>query len=359
MSSLFNRLTERLAQSEWIQQYSEFLLTEIDPLLSRQKQMARVVRIQDETADTKTFFLQPHRAFPSFQAGQHVPVHWESQGVRHRRYYSLTCSPEQYASTGLLSFTIKLQPGGRVSPELHYQLRINTRVELGQPSGAFVLPTGDKPLLFLAAGSGITPFLSMLESPATLYRDIVLLHYANTEADLICRKRLQQLDSERDHFTYLPMASNQTGQICLKHLQGNVTERLWLLCGPLPFMQKARELADELGVPADHRFQESFGGAVTRPTASFNATGKEAAQVVFEQSQLSTTGTSGASLLEIAEHAGLRPKAGCRAGICHECKCEKRAGRVRNRLTGQEFGEELSFIQPCIYEPVGEVRLAL
>ena len=79
-------------------------------------------------------------------------------------------------------------------------------------------------------------------------------------------------------------------------------------------MQKARELADELGVPADHRFR-NLSAVRSPPDGLLQRNGERSCSVVFEQSQLSSaTGTSGASLLEIAEHAGLRPKAGCRAG---------------------------------------------
>ncbi len=361
MKAALNKLTRTLYRSDWIQTYSEFVLTELDPAWSKNHTVARVLHRHQDTDATITLTLKPNRTLPAFQAGQHIQLFKEVNGVRHTRYYTISSPPEQLQRYGWFTLTVKRQTDGIVSNALHDDLHPGDVVSLGPIGGEFVLPDNETPLLMLAGGSGITPFLAMLSSEAAQGRDIVLMNYANTEADWIGHSSLKDWAATHAQLTYLPMASNTVGQLALAHIVDqvpNASERHWLLCGPLPFMQTARKLALELGVPETHLHQESFGGVSAHNPEAFSASNEEGT-VQFADSGHSIPTSSGASLLELAEASGLTPKYGCRAGICHECKCEKRAGRVRNRFTGEVSGPEPALIQPCIQEPVGDVVVAL
>ena len=87
-------------------------------------------------------------------------------------------------------------------------------------------------------------------------------------------------------------------------------------------------------------------------------TGTAEGRVRFEGSDLEID-NDGRSLLEQAEEAGLQPESGCRMGICHTCSCTKRAGSVRNLLTGEVSDTEDEQIQICISAPVGDVAIEI
>jgi len=82
-------------------------------------------------------------------------------------------------------------------------------------------------------------------------------------------------------------------------------------------------------------------------------------RLVFARSGREARGHGGASLLAQAEQAGLRPRHGCRIGICHRCRCVKRSGVVRNELTGLLDDEPGKAIQLCITTPCSDVTLEL
>ena len=78
---------------------------------------------------------------------------------------------------------------------------------------------------------------------------------------------------------------------------------------------------------------------------------------MLAKTQQTLTATGEKTLLELAEQAGLKPKFGCRIGVCHECKCTKASGRVMNTLSGELVSEEQTQIQACISIPVGDVEI--
>src|ERR671938_1383921 len=152
----------------------------INPLWSTRELRGKIVRIDHETADAATVLIRPGYEWEGHKPGQFLRIGVDIEGVRHWRAYSLTSDP--WREDGCISITIKNVDEGTVSPYLVRRGRPGAIVSLGGVEGDFVLPDElPEKLLFISAGSGITPIMSMLRSLARRdeMNDVVLLHSAH------------------------------------------------------------------------------------------------------------------------------------------------------------------------------------
>ena len=135
----------------------------VNPLWSTQELRGRIERIERETDSAVTVFIRPGYDWSGHKAGQYTRVGVVVDGVFHWRAYSLTSEPDH--PQGYIAITPKRVDEGVVSPYLTNDARPGDIVRLGGVEGDFVLP--DEPperLLFISAGSGVTPIMSMLRS---------------------------------------------------------------------------------------------------------------------------------------------------------------------------------------------------
>jgi ferredoxin-NADP reductase len=136
----------------------------LNPLLATHALQERVEAVWDETPGARTVLLRPGRGWRPHRAGQFVSVGVPIDGVRHTRTYSISSAPD--AAARRFTITVKAIEGGRVSPFLARRLQPGAYLPIGLPQGDFVLPAHPhvRPL-FITAGSGITPVMSMLRAP--------------------------------------------------------------------------------------------------------------------------------------------------------------------------------------------------
>ncbi|HTU58471.1 MAG TPA: FAD-binding oxidoreductase, partial [Polyangiales bacterium] len=128
----------------------EAALTRIEPTLSLHAVRAAVVKVEDETHDTKTYWLRPNARFGSFRPGSYVTLRLRIAGRALQRSYSMSSAPR---SDGLFSITVKRVPGGLVSNWLADNLQPGQVLTLDLPAGRFVLPEKlPQRLLMLSAG---------------------------------------------------------------------------------------------------------------------------------------------------------------------------------------------------------------
>src|ERR671939_951042 len=167
----------------------------INPLWSTRELRGKIVSIDAETDDAATVLIKPGYEWEGHKPGQYLRIGVEIEGVKHWRAYSLTSDPER--EDGFMSITIKNVDEGTVSPYLVRRGRPGTIVSLGGVQGEFVLPDPipDK-LLYISAGSGITPIMSMLRSLSHQdeMNDAVLIHSARTEDEIIFGDQLRKLE---------------------------------------------------------------------------------------------------------------------------------------------------------------------
>lgn len=345
--------------------YFDLLTDWMNPLWSISEPRALVLDVISETADTKTLRLKPSHHFTGFAAGQYVQLGVEINGVRWQRTFSLSSSPDEFARTGQISVTLKKIPRGRVTGWIHAQLKAGDWVGLSAASGDFVLPRQAAwPMLYIAAGSGITPIMSHLRELAAradsagLAPDAVtLIYHANRPEEHIFADELARLTVTQTWFRLHLVATQTQGQISADQLKaqlGAADYAAAYVCGPAGFRDAAIRLLTARW-PALAVHQEAFG---LPPVALLDAQQAATFQLQLGNGrQLPVNNQQ--PLLDQAEAAGLSPQSGCRMGICYTCKCTKRQGRVRNLLTGaiSDDGEEA--IQLCVSVPVSDVTLAL
>ncbi len=326
----------------------------VNPAWSFTEPRARVVRVVDEAPGVRSLWLKPNGRFGHFSPGQHVLLELEIDGVRQARCFSLSHAPR---ADRLLRLTIKRKDDGPVSRAAHALARGQV-VRLGRAQGQFAPRDPAAPLLLLAAGSGITPMLSLLHGmvAAGADRDVVLLHGIRAEADAIGTLELQQLAARWPRLRVHVRASASQGRLDPAAIAGLVPDwrgRETLLCGPDGFMRQVEAMYAAAGCSALLQ-SESFGrrAAPIVPGAAAHAVSHGSPEQVF-------TALAGQSLLEAAEAAGLRPRYGCRRGICRTCTCRKRSGTVTNLLTGLASGPGEELIQLCVSSPQSALELAL
>ena len=243
---------------------------------------ARVLGVVNETSDTKTFVLRPNALWRGAQPGQHVLVQVEVNGRRHSRAYSLS-----RIAAGEAAITVKRQ--GLVSAFLHEQVRPGQVLTLSQAQGDFVLPAGVEgalpaKLLFLSAGSGITPVMALRDQLlASGYQgDLKFLHISRHE--MIFGAQLQGADVHHHR-------SSVDGRFDIDTLRALVpdwAERATWLCGPRELMDVVHALwAEHPGAAPLH--SERFGAAL-RPVQALGSP----VQVQFARSgaQFSTAGSA-------------------------------------------------------------------
>lgn len=354
-------LNRQLWQHDSPASFFDPLLETVHPLWVWGQVRAQVVKVHPETSDTLTFTLRPNYRWKGFEAGQHTNLTAQIDGVRQTRTFSLSSSPEQFQRQGLVSFTIKRIKSGTVTPWLHQQLEPGHVVELTEAFGDFTLPPERKPLFYLAGGSGITPILSHLQSLAAQKdsRSICLIYLARDEDNVIASGRLAALQKQ------LPGLKMQIIHTRERTAEGKLTaaDIAWAardlsafecyLCGPHGLVEFAKPLLEEFGAQSERIHRALFSAPIPA------VTGDSQGALVRHSTGAILPGDGQATLLEIAERAGLNPAYGCRQGICRQCACKKTSGLVVNRLTGRLSGPGEEIIQPCISLPQGAVTVEI
>ncbi|MGZ4172631.1 MAG: ferredoxin reductase, partial [Solirubrobacteraceae bacterium] len=170
----------------------------INPLWSTRELRGKIEAIEPETPDAATVVIRPGYEWGGHQPGQYLRVGLDINGRRHWRAYSLTSDP--WRPDGCISITIKNVDEGVVSPYLVRRGRPGSIVSLGGVEGTFLLPEPlPEKLLFVSAGSGVTPIMSMLRSldRDDSLEDAVHLHSARTREDVIFGDQLRKLAGRR------------------------------------------------------------------------------------------------------------------------------------------------------------------
>src|SRR3954469_20240244 len=163
----------------------------INPLWSTRELRGRIEEIHRETDDAVTVVIRPGWSWEGHEPGQYLRIGFVVDGVHHWRAYSLTSDPDR--EDGFISITPKLVEEGKVTPWLVREAQPGTIVRLGGVEGEFKLPeTLPEKLLFISAGSGITPIMSMLRDldHRDELDDAVHIHSARHRDDVIFGERL-------------------------------------------------------------------------------------------------------------------------------------------------------------------------
>ncbi len=330
----------------------------INPLWSTRELRGKIEEIRRETANSATVLIKPGYRWPGHRPGQFLRIGIDIDGVRHWRAYSLSSDPGH--EDGLISVTVKNVDAGKVSPFLVREATPGTIVGLGGVEGDFVLPKDPaEKLLFISAGSGITPIMSMIRHLAHYdeLRDAVLLHSARHTDDVIFGPELRELEQQHPGFTLHEQLTRDAGRMGpsdLDRLCPDWRERVTYLSGPSEMLEAFSEhweQAGDCGKLHMERFQPKLGLG--------EAGEGEGGEIVFVKSDCRAESDGSKPILVAGEDAGLDLPYGCREGICHTCVGELRSGRVRDLRNGEVYGNEGEMIRTCISAPEGPVEIEL
>ena len=328
----------------------------INPLWSTRELRGKIERIEPETKTAATVVIKPSYRFDGHEPGQYCRIGVDIKGRRHWRAYSLTSDPAN--EEGVISITVKNVDEGVVSPYLTQRGRPGTIVSLGGVEGEFTLPEElpDK-LLFISAGSGITPIMSMLRSldHRDEMNDVVLLHSARDEDDVIFGEQLHDLERRHEGFTLHEQHTGSRGRLKpadLDELCPDWKERHTFLSGPSEMLDAMEEHWEEHG-DCDLLFMERF-----QPKLGTGEIG-EGGKIQFLKSECEAISDGATPILVAGEEKGLHLPYGCREGICHTCVGTLKTGQIRDLRTGKVTGAEGETIRTCINAPEGNIEIEL
>src|SRR3954469_13205197 len=191
-----------------------------NPLWSARELRGRVLEVRGETVDSATLVIKPGWGFSfDYQPGQYIGIGVLVDGRWRWRSYSLTSSPIKGAR--IITITVKAMPEGFLSSHLVGGVAPGTVVRLAAPQGNFVMSDpAPRSVLFLTAGSGITPVMSMLRTLARREQidDVVHLHSAPTESDVMFGRELAHLSGSHDGYRLTVRPTRTEGRLDLSRL---------------------------------------------------------------------------------------------------------------------------------------------
>ena len=345
LRSLARRITTPLLPDDYLRL--------ANPLWSARELRGRIVQVRRETHDSATLVIKPGWGFGfDYEPGQYMGIGLLVDGRWRWRSYSLTSSPVKGART--VTITVKAMPEGFLSSHLVGGVKPGTIVRLAAPQGNFVLPDPAPPaVLFITAGSGITPVMSMLR---TLVRhdqitDVIHLHSAPTAADVMFGGELEQLARDHAGYRLLLRTTRSQGRRDVTQLDTEVPdwrERQTWACGPEAMLNAAERVWSAAGVQ-DRLHLERFAVSRAAPAGAGGT-------VTFGKSGKSTTADAATSLMDAGERIGVQMPFGCRMGICQSCVVGLVEGHVRDLRTGAEH-EPGTRVQTCISAAAGDCVL--
>lgn len=335
----------------------------VNPLWVSHKLQACVVDMWDETKNSRTLTLRPGRNWRSHRAGQYMRVGVPIGGKHFTRTYSISSAPER--SDGCITITVKMLEGGRMSTHLVRNIKKGAYLPIGLPQGDFILPEAMpvKPL-FVTAGSGITPVMSMLRNYAAVGNmpDIEHIHYAPHAYDVIFGGELQKMAEEHSAlYHYHPVYTRELGaeNSEARHFSARQLEEfcpdwrerdVWS-CGPQKLLDSLEEHFQANG-REKHLHLERFRAPIAKLEGDLSG-----GKVRFVDANVEVEADGQTPLLRIMEDAGLNPPHGCRMGICHTCDVPLKSGSVRDLRTGEILSEPGSTVQICICAAAGDCEI--
>jgi ferredoxin-NADP reductase/fatty acid desaturase len=278
----------------------------------------------------------------SFEPGQHVSVRTDLGGDDVRRNYSICSS----ATSDTLAIAVKHIPGGAFSTFAMEQLRAGDTLDLMTPTGSFgtaLDPLAEKSYVAIAAGSGITPVLSILQTTLAVETESrFTLVYGNRDADsTMFREELDELESRyADRLRIIHVRSRDPrhpaqlrGRVDRARLEQWLGSDLapasvdeWFLCGPVEMVTELHEVLIDRGADPERVHVELFHGYQKPKVTDGFIPATVAVSLRGREHEVAVT--AGDTVLESALKAGLDAPYACLGGACGTCKAKVLLGSV-------------------------------
>ena len=326
---------------------------------ARQREFA-VKRIEEESSNIRSFYLEPTdgRGVDCHRPGQFLPIQLDIPGLQepvqrtytissapNGRYYRLSIKREPATSTDV--------PPGQASNFLHDRATVGSTLRALSPRGKFVMDQDStRPVVFISAGVGVTPMISMLEQmhdnaqTCGCTRPVYFVHGARNSRELAFADYVRGLKKAwpglRTHIRFSqPDREDREGQDY--DSRGRVDVELlksllplddyeYYLCGPAAFMESIYADLQALSIQQERIHYEYFGeGKTLSSGAAADAMVSDRPPVPVQFARSGTEAVwepASGTLLDLAESAGLEPAYSCRSGVCQTCAVRVQSGSV-------------------------------
>jgi ring-1,2-phenylacetyl-CoA epoxidase subunit PaaE len=307
----------------------------------------------------------------AFEAGQSLTLRRVVDGEDHRRDYSICAAVGQAPRVG-----VRLIPGGRFSEWLVHEVRPGDEVEVQEPKGSLRAQADGGRHLLVAAGSGITPMVSIAATVLTHPDSRVTLLYGNrTTSSVMFADELADLkDRYGTRLQLVHVLSREprdvelfSGRLDAERLRRLLTvlvpvqgvDHVWL-CGPFGMITDARQVLAELGVPVEKVHAELFfvdepPPDLVRPEAELEG---ETSQVTVNLDGRSTTApmSRAQSILDGASATRGDLPFACKGGVCGTCRAHLSSGEadMRRNYALEDAEVERGFVLTCQTYPVSD-----
>ncbi|MGE0006851.1 MAG: 2Fe-2S iron-sulfur cluster-binding protein [Parvibaculaceae bacterium] len=328
-----------------------------------------------EAPEVKTFtFETADKNWFRYLPGQFITLELPQAGPDVRRTYTLSSSPSR---PFVLSVTVKAQPGSIGGRWMIDHLEPGMRLTAHGPAGRFTLhhhPASR--YLFISAGSGVTPMMSMTRWLFDLdgRADIAFIHAARSPEDIIFRDETEWMARRMPAFRLAWIVESASGGWAgfrgrlsaglLPEMVPDFAGREIFCCGPGPFMAGVRAMLAASGFDTRHYHEESFQAPADPPARSpveppLRPPGSDAPVLVFAQSGVEHACQPDHTVLAAARSIGINIPSACQSGLCGTCKIRCLEGRVDMRHDGGISDDEIAagYILACCSRPLGRVAV--
>ncbi|WDE97836.1 iron-sulfur cluster-binding domain-containing protein [Lentisphaera profundi] len=301
----------------------------------------KVSKIIEHSSSIKTFCLDPLDSYQKYFAGQYLTVHTGKDGDV-LRPYSLSSSP---TNPGTYEISVKLIEGGSGSTWMHTQVKEGDELICDEPEGKFTLQQAALTSVFVAAGIGVTPVLSMVKYALGINdtRKLFFFYASRHEEDLVFHQELLALASEHPNLIYVPIISGDVGS-AWEGERGRVTKELLektgvifkraeiYTCGPDEMMKDLEDmfLANKGSKSNFHKELFMIAAPVNSGFSGKLTVNYKGVDYEYNKEQ---------SLLDFLHSKKVRVRHSCKSGICGSCEVQLKEGEVRH-LNEDFFSEE-------------------
>jgi len=317
-----------------------YLTRRLSPFLWSFELQAQVLQRRIETPEVVSFELLPNQHWQAPQAGQCVEISYPVEGQTLERAYSISAFNQD-------SFWITVKRQGLVSKALHEKLQVGDVLTLRGPLGQFVYQ-GQKSVLLICAGSGITPCFAMLTDllakPAEIRPQIQFYAQFSRPQDTIFAESLKQIQaagiqldlaySQAPAAGTLPALNAENFREIFPHFD----QQDIYLCGPEGFQQTVLQALETDTYPRERLHLEHFGPPMGGPQWAGRSDSEPLPEVYFSpyhcRIQMRPEDRQ-KTLLELGLEHGLNLEKGCRKGYCGSCKLVLHAGQVLGQTQGK------------------------
>jgi ring-1,2-phenylacetyl-CoA epoxidase subunit PaaE len=328
-----------------------------------------IQEIKQETANAVSVLFnipQDLKAAFSFTAGQYITLQKEINGEDVRRAYSICSTPE----SGDIRVAIKAVENGKFSVYATSDLKEGDEIEITSPEGRFLLnPKADKNYIGFAAGSGITPILSMIKSvlESEPSSNFTLVYGNKSEADTIFHSELNILKesfSNRFKLHYIFSRENVKNELrgridenvtnyFVKNMYKETSFDTAFLCGPEEMIKEVSKTLESNKIAKENIHFELFTASVNEEVASEVKEGTTVVTVLLDDEEATFKMEQTSDILAAALRNNIDAPYSCQGGVCSSCLAKVTEGKavmVKNSiLTDGEVAD--GFILTCQAHP--------